>query len=173
MENISLWWSPGNGDPCILTTKGLAQLYSWHWSTPIFSSLQLIQDHMGGTVMVEYFLGVHLGNVSHRVLFTFPTADHFEHIGEVPYVAVRDEAFPLMPNLLRPFPGKGNHGTTTALSRARRIVENAFVILAARWWVFHTKMQCRRKTLTPLLKLLVYYSRGYADWMQWTLQPVW
>lgn len=58
-----------------------------------------------------------------------------------PYVIVADEAFPLQPYLMKPFSSKN---TTTyerriynyRLSRARRIVENAFGILANRFRVF-------------------------------------
>lgn len=91
--------------------------------------------------------------------FNFPSADHFpgfEHIGEVPYVAVGDEAFPLLQNLLRPFPGRAltwdKQVFNYRLSRARRIVENAFGILAARWRVFHSKMAVAPKNTNAVVK---------------------
>ncbi len=60
----------------------------------------------------------------------------------VPYFFIGDDAFPLRTNLMKPYPGK----TLTTeqrifnyrLSRARRIVENAFGIWAARFRIFHT-----------------------------------
>lgn len=58
----------------------------------------------------------------------------------VPYVFIGDEAFPLMQNLLKPFSQK--HIThdekifNYRLSRARRVVENVFGILASRFRIF-------------------------------------
>ncbi|KMQ90587.1 nuclease harbi1 [Lasius niger] len=66
-------------------------------------------------------------------------------IGEIkpilPYCLVGDEAFPLKPYLLRPYPGR--RGLTPEqdvynyrLSRARRVIENTFGILASQWRIY-------------------------------------
>lgn len=65
-----------------------------------------------------------------------------------PYYIVADEAFPLRTYLMKPFPHRKLHHDQRIfnyrLSRARRIVENAFGILANRFRVFMTRIM-----LTP------------------------
>lgn len=61
---------------------------------------------------------------------------------ELPYVFIGDEAFSLRADMLKPFPQRELNKETKIynyrLSRARRIIENVFGILAARFRIFHT-----------------------------------
>ena len=77
----------------------------------------------------------------HKTLPAFPEA------GLLPRCIVADDAFPLRPDLLKPFP-RGAQGHKIPedqlvfnyrLSHARRIVENAFGILVQCWRVFDQK----------------------------------
>lgn len=61
-------------------------------------------------------------------------------IDEFPYVFIGDEAFPLMENLMKPYPQKeisyDEKIFNYRLCRTRRVVENVFGILASRFRVF-------------------------------------
>ena len=76
-------------------------------------------------------------------------------LGPIPYVVVGDEAFPLQTHIMRPYPGRQLTLDQSAYnyrhSRARRIVECAFGILAARWRVFHTKMASSPSTIEKVV----------------------
>lgn len=67
-----------------------------------------------------------------------------ETIDNLPFVFIADDAFGLRQDLLKPFPMKNllyeQRVFNYRLSRARRVVENAFGILATRFRVFHTKI---------------------------------
>ncbi|XP_060771613.1 uncharacterized protein LOC132882527 [Neoarius graeffei] len=73
----------------------------------------------------------------------FPPTDTLPGTDAVmPYVLVGDEAYPLRPDLIKPYPfwnlNTNQRIYNYRLSRARRVVENAFGILANRFRVFRT-----------------------------------
>ena len=79
---------------------------------------------------------------------------------EVPYCIVGDEVFSLQCDLMRPYP-KGQRGTTLSpekqmfnyrLSRARRIVENCFGILAQRFRIYDRRMYISDITCQQVVK---------------------
>ena len=70
-----------------------------------------------------------------------------------------DEAFPLRCDLMRPF---ARHGLANErcifnyrLSRARRVVENAFGILANRWRLYHCCIYLNPDNVTTVVKATV------------------
>ncbi|CAN7946335.1 unnamed protein product, partial [Ixodes pacificus] len=77
----------------------------------------------------------------------------------LPFVFGGDEAFPLLPNLMRPFPRRElqllSQMFNYRLSRARRIIENAFGILVARWRIFRQPIQASEETLEAVVRACV------------------
>ena len=77
----------------------------------------------------------------------------------LPYVFVGDEGFPLRNNLLRPYPGR-NLSENKAIfnyrsSRARRIIENSFGILAARFRIFHHPINATPDRVVAFIKATI------------------
>ena len=103
------------------------------------------------------------------------------HLGSLPMVIVADEAFPLKPNIMRPYPKIRGRARLPRdmqifnfrLSRARRIVENAFGILAQRFHLCNRRLQMKPYTVMFIVKatcILHNFLRGnstlattYAD----------
>ncbi|CAC5383988.1 unnamed protein product [Mytilus coruscus] len=73
-----------------------------------------------------------------------------------PYVFVADEAFPLKENIMRPYPQRGGLDDSRRifnyrLSRARRIVENAFGILCNRFRVMRAPILLSPEKVTHVV----------------------
>ncbi|KAG1660325.1 Protein ALP1-like [Nymphon striatum] len=103
-------------------------------------------------------------------------------IGTMPHVIVGDAAFPLKPNIMRPYSGKNlckRHKIFNyRLSRARRVIENAFGILAARWRIFRTEINSSTENINSIIQATVclhnfmmcsdqqarYCPNEFADW---------
>lgn len=98
----------------------------------------------------------------------------------LPFVFVGDEAFPLKENLMKPYPNKGiTHNEKIynyRICRGRRIVENAFGILANRFQVLQTTIKTRLETTEIIVlaccalhnylrrKSSTYLTSSSVDW---------
>ncbi|XP_041441441.1 uncharacterized protein LOC121401172 [Xenopus laevis] len=74
----------------------------------------------------------------------------------LPHVLVADEAFASSQNILKPYPQRGldirKRVYNYRLSRARRMVECAFGILANKWRILHTSIQLDVKHVDMVIK---------------------
>lgn len=88
------------------------------------------------------FKNSNIGRCFEEKKFKLPNAKCIEIGGPpMPYVLLADKAFSLTTYMMRPFPRSSELDLTKKvfnyrLSRARRIVENAFGILAAKWKIY-------------------------------------
>ena len=78
---------------------------------------------------------------------------------QLPYTFVGDEIFPLKQWLMKPYPGShmilGKRIYNYQQSRARRTIENAFGILAARWRIFRRPIRASPETAERIIKATV------------------
>lgn len=77
---------------------------------------------------------------------------------KLPNFIVSDEAFPLKPYLMRPYPGKDlSHEEKVynyRLSRARRVVENTFGIMCSRWRLLFRAICANEKNINHYVKAI-------------------
>jgi len=93
--------------------------------------------HSDGGVLANSAFGKAL---LHNKLPLPPANTIADSVYTLPYCFVSDAAFPLKNNMLRPYPGTNLPEDEAVfnyrLSRARRVIENAFGILVSRWRIF-------------------------------------
>ncbi|CAH2006780.1 unnamed protein product [Acanthoscelides obtectus] len=81
----------------------------------------------------------------------------------VPYAIIADYAFPLKPYLMKPFPFRNQPGPNRVcnyrLSRARRVVENAFGLLANRFRILRKPIElCPEKVIKLASAICVLHN---------------
>lgn len=109
----------------------------------------------GGTFSNSCF-----GDKLEKGQFPIPNATNLPRTAvKTPYVFIADEAFPLCENLLRPYPGRNlnleKRVFNYRLSRARRVIENTFGILAARWRIFRKTIIASVSTVELIIKATI------------------
>lgn len=111
-----------------------------------------------------------MGKAIRNRLFDFPAPRELPATDNLaPFVVLGDEAFPLLPNLLKPYPRNQSlidHSKAVfnyRLSRARRIVENAFGILTQRFRIFSTAIFLHVETIEDVITSACILHNLMAD----------
>lgn len=138
----------------------------------------------GGVISVTEF-----GRRLEEAALNLPEPEPIVHNGRnMPYVFVADDAFAMSENLLKPYGGKLDHDQRVfnyRLSRARRVSENAFGILSARFGVIRNTIQLEPEKATTITlaccylhnflrkKSKRYLRAGNVDWedANYNVQP--
>ncbi|XP_036146646.1 protein ANTAGONIST OF LIKE HETEROCHROMATIN PROTEIN 1-like [Monomorium pharaonis] len=85
----------------------------------------------------------------------------------LPAVFVSDAAFPLLKNLMRPYSGANLSPEKIifnyCLSRARRVIKNAFGVLSARWRIFQRPIVASLSTVDRIVKSCVVLHNWLRD----------
>uniref|UniRef100_A0A914WGU5 DDE Tnp4 domain-containing protein n=1 Tax=Plectus sambesii TaxID=2011161 RepID=A0A914WGU5_9BILA len=85
----------------------------------------------------------------------------------VPYMLVGDAASPLLPNLMKPYPAANRTMAQRIfdyrLSRSRRVVENAFGLLATKWRVLRKPITAEPPFATKIVHALRRLKNGMSS----------
>lgn len=108
-----------------------------------------------GGILKASVLGKKLENGTLEIPQPQPLPD----VGDVPYFLVGDSAFPLKVYLMKPYSGEFLPGEQIIfnyrLTRARRVVENAFGIMSARWRIYRRPINACQTTVNAIVKATV------------------
>ncbi|KAK8759497.1 hypothetical protein V5799_002871, partial [Amblyomma americanum] len=127
--------------------------------------------HYGGEGDSGIFQRSPLLEVLEKGLLGIPQPRSIGSIGLIPYHMVGDEAFPLKPFMMRPYPRRElqkfrndpaqrqeylKRATFNyRLSRARRLIENAFGIMSSRWRILRRPFRASEETTQNIVKSCV------------------
>ncbi|XP_049962386.1 uncharacterized protein LOC126482349 [Schistocerca serialis cubense] len=88
----------------------------------------------------------------------------------LPYVFVADEAFPLTPNIMRPYAGRSKDALSPCeaifnyrLCRARRLIENTFGVLTTKWRIFRRAITADVETVKLIIMTTVALHNYLKD----------
>lgn len=77
---------------------------------------------------------------------------------KLPFVIIADDAYPLLPYLIKPFNGNNisekQHNYNKRLSRTRRVVEHAFGIITSKWRILKTDIECNVDLAAVIVKAI-------------------
>ena len=99
-----------------------------------------------------------LGYAIENNLLNIHESDFIAYSGnntKFPYVLVVDDAFSLKPHMIKPFPAINANDPTKLIcnykiSRARRVIENSFGIIASRFRIYRRPIISKAKTVVLL-----------------------
>lgn len=94
-------------------------------------------------------------NLRHNTLNLLDDIPFHSRATPVPYCVIADDAFPLLRNIMKPYSFKSQSISERVfnyrLSRARRVVENAFGIIACLLRVLHKPLEVQPKIAIPII----------------------
>lgn len=158
MANTSEFVVQIGRDLCITITKTFFRLFYWQSSGRITNFLAVDIGSFGREGDAGIFSRCVLGRAIKDKLFDTPSVATLPNTETVaPYVFLGDEAFPILENLLKPYPrNQSLHDKSKAifnyrLSRARRIVENAFGLLTQNFRIFLTPIHTNPDIIEDLI----------------------
>lgn len=88
-----------------------------------------------------------------------PAPDTLPNSNDIlPYVFVADEAYPLLPNMMRPYQksllNDESEYFNARLSRARKCVECTFGIINSKWWILWKALEIKAENTDSIVKTI-------------------